>query len=288
MESDPQVLVALIVGGIGNTIPAVAATPTVQRIVEDPHTLPVLVSSATGGTRTVPAEPIFQTCDSIVEDYGVDGAVLDAIASISVSRPTSQFVAVALEIDVSKQVAVLTISDSGRVGPDLIAYLNGLWRLMGIMSNRCEQLRRADDLAAATHARPPITTAAAIEPWRTEFIKRVYLYCNPKDFQLIQTRWESLRAVSRALWNLKKHSDDEIQNGQLTDSVYALLPMYSFLQNITYGQMTDEMWGDLICLMDGTVADLETILKDPSRFQKWINVHRGELLLDPRVPVSSY
>lgn len=276
MESDPQVLVALLCGGIGKIIPSVAATATVQRIVEDQHTLPVLVTSATGRTRTVPAEPILQTCDAIVEDYGVDGAVLDAIASISVSRPTSQFVAVALEIDVSKQVAVLTISDSGQTGRDLIAYLNGLWRLMGIMSNRCEQLRRADDLAAATHPRPPIPKAADIEPWRTEFIKRIYLYCNPKDYQLIQTRWESLRAVVTALWNVKNYSDDEIQNGQLADSVYALLPMYSFLQNISYGQMTDEMWGDLICLMDGTVADLENVLKDPSRFQKWINAHGCE------------
>lgn len=52
----------------------VTTTPNFQRVVM----LRVVVSSASGATRSVPSEPSFLTCNAIFESSRVDGPVLDA------------------------------------------------------------------------------------------------------------------------------------------------------------------------------------------------------------------
>lgn len=275
MESDPQVLVALAAVGIEKVAHAVAPTLHVQTTRHDHDNLPVLVSSSSaGGIGSVPAEPTFSTAGSIVGEYEVDGAVLDAIASIAVSNTASQCVAVALEIDLSEQIAVLTIA--GSVGPDLVAYLHGIWRLMCIMSNRCEQRRREED--------PTLPITVAVEPWRTELVRRVYLYCRGKDFQLLQSRWGSLRDfVSQFTSRQNDRPGDGLLKQKLTDSVYALGATYSLLRNITQGQdMSNNMCRDLICLMDATVLDIGNVLDDPGLCEEWTKRCGCESLLAPR------
>lgn len=275
MEFDPQVLVALAAVGIERVAHAVAPTPHVQTTLHDHDTLPVLVSPSSAGTiRTVPDEPNFPIGDSIVGEYEIDDAVLDAFANIVVSDPDSQFVAVALEMDVSKQIAVLTITDS--VGPDLIPYLQGIWRLMCIMSNRCEQRRQEQETT--------VLITVAVEPWRTELVRRIYLYCKGKDLLLLQNQWGSLRGfVSQFEPREDDLPGDHRLKRKLTDSVYALGATYSLLRNPSGGHpMTDKMWRDLICLMDATVSDIGNVLDEHSLCEEWAKSLGCELLLVPR------
>lgn len=289
MESDPQVVVALAALAIKTTATPVASTSPVQTILHRHDTLPVLVSTSTAeGISTVPDEPTCPTNDRVVGQYEVDGAVLDAFASIAVNSTASQCVAVALEIDVSKHVAVLTIAGITGKQQDLIAYLNGIWRLMSVMSNRCVQLKRNVDLTAPSCVQPQISVNAAIEPWRTEFVKRVYLHCTVNQIALLRSRWENLRRfVLRFQLRPNKLSGDSTLQSKFTDGVCALGATYSLLQTLSYAPyLSDTQWRDLICLMDGTVSDIGTVLADQRLCDEWTKEIQRELLLVPCFPYA--
>lgn len=283
MESDPQVVVALAALAIKKTTIPVASTSPVQAVLRHHDTLPVLVSSSTAeGITAVPDQPTSLTNDSVVDQYEVDRTVLDAFASI-VATTASQCMAVALEIDISKHVAVLTIAGNTLIGPDLIPYLNGIWRLMSVMSKRSEQRRREVNLTEPVGVQPPISIDAAIEPWRTELIRRVYLYCRGKDFQLLESRWNSLGNF------VSQFKDepclDRILQGQVKDSIFALGATNSVLRNLVHRpDMKDNTWEDLISLMDVTVWVIEIVLDDRSRCEEWIKEQGCELLYVPYDP----
>lgn len=284
MESDPQVLVALAASSIEKIASPAACTSPVHTVLLDHDTLPVLVTSSTaGGIGTIPAAPTFPANNSIADKYKVDGAVLDAFASISITNTASQCVAVALEIDVLQHVAVLTIASKYPIAPDLIAYLNGIWRLMSVISKRCEQLRQQVDLTAPMGVRLPISINAAIEPWKSELVKRVYLYCEGKDMRLLQSRWGNLRPfVLRFEPRQDTLSGDSILQRKLTDGIFALGATYRLLQTLAYAQdLPDAQWRDLSCLMDGTVSDIGTVLDDRSLCEQWSREKGCELLLVP-------
>lgn len=280
MESDPHVLVALAAVAIERVAPA-GASPTVHRIVDDRnvshHSPPVFV--------TLPAERIGATVQEhtsptgyrIVNDHDVNCAVFDAIASISVSN-VGQVVAVALEMEVSKQVAVLTVANNWGVEPDLdlIAYLNGLWRFIRIMSTRCEKARQEVDPTACIRTQLPIGISEAVKPWRAEFIKRVYRYCMPTNIELFKSQWEPLKHIIRSFLN-QHDPEDQVIDKQLNDIFYSLNVVGWFVGRVHH--ITDEDWGDLICLMDGTVLDIERILDDPTLCEKWAAELKCQLLV---------
>lgn len=307
MESDPHVLVCVaaaviegivhvensptahrIIEGRGlshHTIPATATlaaatavstestSRAINRIPDNydagQHTPPVFVTLAVEETGMAVPEPTFPTVYTIIDDHDLNCNVLDAIASISVSNTYSQVV-VALEMDVSKKVAVLTVANSSGVGPDLIAYLNGLWRLMSIMSVRCEKYRLEVDLTARVRPQLPIAISEVVDPWRTEFIKRVYCYCRSENIVLFNRGWNTVKSfigLFKKGWN-DLPGDRSIKR-QFKDVVYSFKAMHSFYSKIHSSiSMTDEEWRDLICLMEGTVLDIDSILDDPMLCEK--------------------
>lgn len=308
MESDPHVLVCVaaaviegivhvensptahrIIEGRGlshHTIPATATlaaatavstestSRAINRIPDNhdagQHTPPVFVTLAVEETGMAVPEPMFPTVCTIIDDHDLNCNVLDAIASISVSNTYSQVV-VALEMDVSKKVAVLTIANSSGVGPDLIAYLSGLWRLMSIMSARCEKHRLGVDSTARLRPQLPIPLSEVVDPWRTEFIKRVYRYCRSVNYALFNGEWNTMQSFI-PLFN--KYWDDLPEDRSIPRKfrvvVYSFKAMQSFYYKIHHSiPMTDEEWRDLICLMEGTVLDIDSILDDPMLCEKW-------------------
>lgn len=270
MESDPHVLVLLVAGGTEEIVSAnPSALGAVGNAGESHHTLPVLVTSAAGSNlvtestrQLVPnfvTESRGQLVSNLVDNH-IYHAVLDAIAGISISEDSGQAVAVALEIDVAKQVAILTIAINHGDASSLVAYLNGIWRLLSIISTRWETLRQAIKQTGLYSA----PSSEDVEPWRTEFIKRIYRYCLVN--RLGHYKRENVRV--RQFVSDWRHSEELLWR-KFEDALHCLHVTDKFLTDMTSGGiMTDQKWGNLICLMDGTVVDIEKLL-DTCSCEEW-------------------
>lgn len=288
MESDPQVLVALAAAVIEKVVPTQPAAPTVLRFTDEHvyshRTLPDLVTLAAGGIhKTLPDEQRIPAARGVVggRDCNRDTtAVLDAVASICVSEESGQDVAVALEMDVSKKVAVLTIAMRCSSGPDLSAYLHGQWRLMCIISNQCAMLRRRVNLG------PVSAPVEAPEPWRTEFVKRIYRYFTPTHSHHYSNQWKLLREFADLFLasDLKLSGNPSIKY-QFWKIIYSLEATRSLYRSSN--GMTDKKWGDLIFLLDETVINIDNLFKTPM-VETWAEELRSLLLLDTYHNASAY
>lgn len=267
MESDPNILVHLLSGG---TEKIVSANPSAHEVVgngeavdnagESHHTLPVLVTTAVNRVETTLVTESTSQINRNIVDNRIYRAVLDAIANISVSDSSGQAVAVALEMDVVKQVAVLTIAVNRDDVSNLVAYLGGLWRLLSIMSTRWETLRQGVD-PTQNDASP---STEDVEPWRTEFIKRIYRHCSLNRRDSFERVVVGLRRFMRG-W---RASQDKILYPKIVDAVHSFRLIDTFLNRPYGAAMTDADWGDLICLMDGSVVDIQKLL-DSCLCEEW-------------------
>lgn len=276
MESDPHVLIALVSATLETAIPVKASVPIVQGVFDGGNSpddiLPNLVPppAPEGTQKTLPRGATLPSTNTATGDHAVDSVVLDAIASICVSTYLHP-VAVALETDISKQVAVLTVAISVGTAHDLIAYLEGLWRLMGLISARCEQLRQQADktISAPPGLSIPITEGA--ELWRSELIKRVYRYCISQHFYIFNNQCEALRYFLQSFENSFNFLyGDLILKRKLTDGIYSFLVTRDWLRIIASGSiLREEQWRDLIYLMDATVIEIGSVLDDPTLCETW-------------------
>ncbi|KAL0631730.1 hypothetical protein Q9L58_009405 [Maublancomyces gigas] len=263
MESDPNVLLALAAAVIGKIAPTQPTGPPVHPFTDSDdvtrHTLPMLVGPATTGME--PTVPNSTNSDDINISTA---AVLDSLASVCVSKSSNHVVAVALEMDVTSQIAVLTIADNYNIGPDVVAYLNGLWRLMRLMSNQCAMLGQGDKCGQLS---APIDL---MEPWRTEFVRRVYVFGGRKNIECIETHWSALTEfMARFQGQQSTLVGDQFFKGQFIDALYSIQATRQMLRRVHPGRnLTDTELATLICLMDGTVADVESLL-DTALFETW-------------------
>lgn len=252
MESDPNVLLALAAAVIDKTAPTQQTGPPIHPFTSgddaNPHSLPVLV-----GPATAAIEPTVPNSTNNDDTNICTATVLDSIASVCVSKP-DQVVAVALEMDVARQIAVLTIADNKNTGPDVVAYLNGLWRLMRVMSNQCAKRDQRGQFSA------PIEV---MEPWRTELVRRVYVFGGMKIRECIEIHWS---ALARFLpWFERKQSTlvgDPLFKEQFTGAIYSIEATRKLLSGLgPGGDLTDTNWTTLISRMDWIVANVESLLE---------------------------
>lgn len=276
MESDPEVLVALAAVGIQKIIPTQSSSTV--------HHLPLLMTSTDGAMQSIlPTEHTMSSVYTIIGDYDINCIVLDAIASVSVSHP-SKSVAVALEMDLANHVVVLTITGSDDHGPDVIAHLNGLWRLMCIMSTRCEKLCQSARLTAQMHSKSRIPIIEGVEQWRTEFTRRIYLYTISVYEARNREHWDGLkRFASRlmgSLYDLTGHPE------MFQRVIGSLQATFSIINKKFSGcDISDQDWGDLICLMDSTVIEIGDLL-ETTLCEEWAIKCQCPLL--PLTPSSPY
>lgn len=261
MESDPNVLLALAAAVIDKIVPTQPTGPPVHPFtgIDDvtSHTLPVLVGPATAGMQLTVAN------STISDDTNIcTAAVLDSIARVCVS--SNQVVAVALEMDVTSQVAVLTIADTHYAVHDVVAYVNGLWRLMRVISNQCAKRDQRGQLSA---------TIEVMGPWRRELVRRVYLFGGMKVRVCIETHW---RALTSFMADFQRQQStlvgDQLFKGQFIDALYSINATRRLLR--AGDDLTDTDWATLIFLMDGTVADVESLL-ETTLLETWADEIQG-------------
>lgn len=275
MESDPQVLVALVSATVEKAVPVKPSVPIAQSVPDDnngrPSNLPTLVPSSTlGNIHTTPIRHSLPSAHTI-NDNDVDWSILDVIARISVSDTNHRAVAVALELDVPVKVAVLRVAISSDDGPDLSAHLKGLWRLMRIISTRGEQLRQRVNQPVPVSDQPSIPVTAGVEIWRTEIIKRVYHYSRSKHCELFQNKSNGLHQIYRSLqFSLSAQSGDQPLKEKIVDGIYSLRAAHHFLARLVRMEyISDQEWGNMIYVMDVATIDITTFLDDPTLCETW-------------------
>lgn len=253
MESDPNVLLALAAAVIDKTAPTQQTGPPVHPFTSgddaNPHSLPVLV-----GPATAAIEPTVPNSTNDDDTNICTATVLDSIAGVCISSSSRQVVAVALEMDVTSHIAVLTIADDLNTVADLVPYLNGLWRLMRVLSNQCAKQDKHGQLSAAVKY---------MEPWRTEFVRRVYRFGGMKIILCIEIHWS---ALARFLpWFERKQSTlvgDPLFKEQFTGAIYSIEATRKLLSGLgPGGDLTDTNWTTLISRMDWIVANVESLLE---------------------------
>lgn len=278
MESDPNVLLALAAAVIDKIAPTPPPGPPVHPFTGSDdvtsHTLPVLVGPAPAGM-----EPTVPNSTNRDDTNICTAAVLDSIASVCVSKP-NQVVAVALEMDVSSQIAVLTIAENQNNGPDVVAYLNRLWRLMRVMSNQSANRDTRGQFSAAIEV---------MQPWRTELVRRVYLFGGMKIRACIETHWSSLTSFMAGFQQQQSTLvGDQFLKGQFIDALYSIKATRQLLREFGPGvNLTDADWATLIFLMDGTVADVESLL-ETTVFETWAHELQRVFHPPPYYPTLPY
>lgn len=196
--------------------------------------------------------------------------LLDGLASLSVSRPDGQVVAIAL--DKSGQVITLTIALNEDVPAELIAYVTDLITQLKAYSN----LAMGDDAGR---------TAAKLV-----MMKKTYIYCDKKLYQrftkrkwLIQlekafaTRGTGLGAGAEVCLELLsslmriRETYDVIHEWQ---KIKTAQPK-KFEKMTPSKQVNDADWEKLILEMDGAIPDVKKLLADKASCDAWAETLKG-------------
>src|SRR5205807_2299360 len=114
----------------------------------DPHHLVALMNGVFPGGGDLSLRrfkhPLHTLQHGIVDNYHVNvrtKPVLDALAHISVSRESSQVVAIALQLDSLNQKIRLTLAENSEVGGNLVEHLTSVWGKLQNLSDEYAKQR---------------------------------------------------------------------------------------------------------------------------------------------------
>lgn len=262
MDTDPNVLVALGTGSIGHLL-------------------------RSGAENRHPARsPTFSPLHGISTDTDTNirtFPVLDALASLAVADASGQVVAVALQVSFTNPQIVLTVAENGPVKSEALAHLANLWRLLGLISNGYDSLRRAEpatsDSTPATEQSPslspPIPVNDDIEPWRIELIQSAYRYSILKTLTRFDRWWGKLASFV-TLFEGRDVSNASGLKQRFIDAVYVISESRPTLEKIrTNSHIPADEWKNLIYAMDATIPDVLAILGDQNQCEKWAKELQG-------------
>ena len=116
--------------------------------------------------------------------------ILDSIASICVSKETSQVVAVALQVNSNKHKINLTIAQNGKVDPKLVAHLESVWeKLQGL--SRLYAARRKEESNEGAKQSSTVPKDPTF-PLRVQIFREIYKFSLAKQMKLMLKWWDRL------------------------------------------------------------------------------------------------
>ena len=186
----------------------------------DPHHLVALMNGVFPGGGDLSLRrfkhPLHTLQHGIVDNYHVNvrtKPVLDALAHISVSRESSQVVAIALQLDSRNQRIRLTVAENKKVTDGLVNHLILVWRKLQNLSDEYAKQRTQEPENLLVKS-PPIPPNVAND-LKVAIFRKIYQYSLEKHMKRIAKWWASFtgfikkflqcRAVDnleRLEWNL--------------------------------------------------------------------------------------
>lgn len=250
MASDPHVLVALVSATIGHKINVGDADRNHISSIDLSTISHGIVHDRATNLRTFP--------------------VLDAVASLSVSAPESQVIAVALQMDNKNKEVRLTIAENGKVSQDVIDHITEVWAMMRTLSDINNGLLLEPH--SIRDPSPPVPHPTALTgPYLLEMTRQLYSFSIEKILKRFKKWWDGLKEFE-IKFKLRKTAlpgSPELKQHFL-DMVLSMDDAHVTLNRIVANHGIPEAeWDNMITMMDGAVLDMDAIFDAAQICEVW-------------------
>lgn len=150
--------------------------------------------------------------------------VLDALASICVSKPGSQVVAIALQVSSQEHTINLTIAENGYVSSKLEAHLWSVWRKLQDLSHMYEAGREEGSSKEATQR--------VTFPLRVAIFSEIYHYSIEKQMKRVHKWWHGLMVLFTRLIKFRKGEPPEGIEEDLCEVICVLNSIFRVVREL--------------------------------------------------------
>lgn len=238
----------------------------------DPHHLVALMCYKFSGTQDSSArrlDPSFHTSEHGTSNRHVTNVrtfrILDALASISVSREKSEAYAVALQLDVEKKEICLTVAGNHSVPEALIKHLDQVWRRLRVLSSKyADQRARASESFNYQLASPEIPAQVA-PALKLQIFKDIYEYSLKKQIKQIKKWLDKLGKFIKALLMRRGPSNlDDFEESifNIAIALSIVLELVSKLEDDPETPLTDTEWETVYRQSMKANVDVRALLAD--------------------------
>lgn len=172
--------------------------------------------------------------------------ILDAIASISVSRESHQVIAVALQLDPQREEIRLTMAENQGVSKTLLDYLTKIWGNLRTLSDQYAELRGPDKPEYQLES-PDIPMHVA-RTLKIQIFRDIYLYSLEKQMRRVNKWFQKLGRFVKVLANTRGSPNLQGFELNLLDAVLALFTALEPVRKFHDGsqsQLGDEEWAEV-------------------------------------------
>lgn len=196
--------------------------------------------------------------------------VLDALASLSVSRPKSQVVSIGLQIDTNN--ITLTIAENDPIAVETIQYVGNTWRMLRELSQIYADERNGHPNTNWQHwagLSPPVPRfLSAADNLIAQLAAHVYTFTVEKFWRRLNRWWPKLRTFTNQFITAKKHKLNR-EESLLRDSVLAFR---MGLDTLGVGDKCRSVrWSDVVRLMDTAAKNASELLADKYGLESWVH-----------------
>jgi len=181
--------------------------------------------------------------------------ILDALASICVSEPEKQVVAIGLQLNLSDGKVCLTVAENGNVKKGLLAYLRQAWELMRQLSMEFKE-DRVQRYSPREHMQyrkvSPRMPEGVGQDIRISLFRHIYLYTKRKN-DLRVSKW--LGPLEKFMQRFYKYQNAQTEglegyNQNLDAAFRALRGAYKDLGSKPRSAQTSHHWKALYALLE--------------------------------------
>lgn len=244
------------------------------------------------GNITIGKRIARQPCSSLLPDhacYPINGAtrnlatlkVLDALASLAVSRQEGQVISISLQLDINANTIILTIAENDTVSLETVQYISKTWGLLRDISevfpndragHPGDKTRRdwgGQSPPVPSHLTPEERIIASLAA-------HVYTFTEKMFRRRINRWWPHLRTFTNAFIRAKNHNLNEMES---------LLPVavLSFRMALDALDAKNDQscvnWGKFVNLMNAAVAAAQKLLDNKYHLDTWTNDMKNDFAL---------
>ncbi|KAG0124763.1 hypothetical protein HOY82DRAFT_633600 [Tuber indicum] len=241
----------------------------------DPHHLVALMcyefrSGQDGSTRRL--DPPSDLTSGIINHYGPNvrtRPVLDALAHISVFKPDSQVVAIALQFKHGTKEIRLTIAENEDVEDSLVDHLYNIWGKLQALSDEYArqraETRHGNQGTVELDGDPILSPSIPVEVGLSlmiEIFRVVYQYCLKKYMKRSRKWLKRLSNFMEELYERRKGVGLGRFEQDLSKAVITLVPALKLVRKLSERKLTDDEWEQVYWLNMSANEKAKLVLAD--------------------------
>ena len=212
--------------------------------------------------------------DGIIDHDFVGGSkqrrfpVLDALASVCISKPKHQVIALALQMRFKERKIRLTIAENGKINESLITYLERIWaKLQELSEESTHQMTTQENLRELNNLEEkPVQPSITLD-----LFCEIAKHTRQKSIKSIQ---EWLGDLSTFLHRLLKVRDGKLQGHEI-DLRITLLASERAWRVLAQESLTSEDWEMAYKAMELATQGAEPMILDPVGCERLVRELKG-------------